>query len=449
MRVPLYLELYNKLKDEIISNYKIGDKLPSIRKIAELYNVSKTTAENAYSQLYAEGYIDSKPKSGYFVSDFKIDIKSSQKKEIQKQTDKKEYKYDFFPAHLDGKDFPLKIWKRLQNRAINSNIDFGSYGDGQGEEELREEIAKYLNIFRGTKCTANEIIITHGFSDSMALLAKIIKDKYSIFAIEYPSYHIARRIFDEYGYKVEFIKIEDSGINLKELTKSRAKLVYITPSHQYPTGVIMPISKRVKLIKHMQKVGGLIIEDDYDSELKYNTRPIPSLQGLGSDVVVYLGTFAKVLSPAIRVGYMVLPTSLMPLFKASYEANFASVSKLTQKTLSIFMKEGYFDRHLRKIRKINKNKHNLLLTLLKEHLKDSYKIITSGGGLAVLIMPTVPFDFDKFKTLAEQNGIKLYFAKDIREGEFEAIRLGFGGFSLEKLEEAILELSKIWYNSLK
>jgi len=210
----------------------------------------------------------------------------------------------------------------------------------------------------------------------------------------------------------------------------------------------MPISKRLKLIEHMRKVGGLIIEDDYDSELKYTTRPIPALQGLGSDVVVYMGTFAKVLSPAIRVGYMVLPSSLMPLFKASYEAHFASVSKLTQKTLALFMKEGCFDRHLRKIRKINRDKHDLMLKLFKKHLKDSYKILASGGGLAILIMPSVPFDFDKLKTEAKQNGIKLYFAKERSGGEFEAIRMGFGGFSQDELKEAIEQFAKVWHKSL-
>jgi len=266
--------------------------------------------------------------------------------------------------------------------------------------------------------------------------------------MEQPGYHVAQKVFSEYGYAINKITLNSDGIDINEVKNKKANLLYITPSHQYPTGAIMPVSNRLKLIEHMRSINGLIIEDDYDSELKYTTRPIPALQGLGEDVTIYLGTFAKVLSPAIRVGYMVLPKHLMPNFYASYEAHFSAVCKVTQQTLSLFMSGGHFDRHLRKIRKINKAKHNLLLNLLKEHLKDTYEIKTSGGGLAILIMPTKPFDFKKFKTLAEQNSIKLYFAKERSGGEFEALRLGFGGFNQKDLEQAIKELSKIWYKAL-
>jgi len=445
---PLYMQLYKTLKDDIVKNYQVGDKLPSIRKVAELNNISKTTVESAYNQLYAEGYIESRPKSGYFVSDFNISVANLKDFKESIEVNKNSYKYDFFPAQLNGKDFPIKVWKRVHNRVLNSDIDFGSYGDGQGEVELREQIASYLNNFRGASCRASEIVITHGFSDSLSLVAKLLKDRSNTFAIEHPGYHVPRRVFGEYGYKIKKIDVLEDGLDLDKLKKSGAKIVYITPSHQYPTGVIMPISNRLKLIKYMQNIGGYILEDDYDSELKYRSRPIPSLQGLGEDVVVYFGTFAKILSPAIRVGYVVLPRSLVSSFKTSYEAHFAAVCKVTQKSLAIFMKDGHFDRHLRKIRKINRQKHDLLLKLLKEYLNDSYKVVASGGGLAVLIMPKVDFDFEKFKNLAVNSGIKLYFAKERSGGEFEAIRLGFGGFEVDKLEEAVKCLAKIWHKSL-
>jgi GntR family transcriptional regulator/MocR family aminotransferase len=446
---PIYLQLYSALKDEITTNYAVKDKLPSIRELAELNNISKTTVQNAYNQLFAEGYIYSKAKSGYYVSDFKIDIKSKTSPKNSQIPQKQNYKYDFFPAKLNNSDFPLKTWRRLSNKALGSNIDFSSYSDGAGNWELRVQIANYLNSFRGTNSSASEIVITHGFSDSLSLVAKLLKPTISSFAMEYPGYRVAREVFSEYGYKINKITLNKDGLDINCLQKSNAKLVYTTPSHQYPTGVIMPISNRLKLIQYMQNIGGYILEDDYDSELKYSSRPIPSMQGLAPSNTIYLGTFAKVLSPAIRVGFIVFPKELMSLFNKSYEANFSAVCEVTQKTLALFMQEGHFSRHLRKVRKINKIKHNLTLSLLQEHLKDSYKVVASGGGLAILIMPTKPFDFKKFKTLAEKNSIKLYFTKERSGTEFEALRLGFGGFSNSQLKEAIEQLSHIWHKAIK
>jgi GntR family transcriptional regulator/MocR family aminotransferase len=447
--LALHIQLYEQLKEDIIKNYKVGDKLPSIRRLSSLYNLSKNTVESAYSQLYAEGYIESRPRSGYFVSDFYFDIFDTKKESIEKEEKKVEYEFDFFPAQLSKDSFPLKLWKRLFVKAVDDSLDFGAYHDGQGEIGLRDQIADYLISSRGVKCEAKQIVICSGFSDSMGLLAKLVKSRFTHFGMENPGYHVARRAFEDYGYKIEKIGVDKDGLVIEELIKSNSKILYITPSHQYPTGVTMPISNRLKLLDHIREVDGLIIEDDYDSELSYQNRPIPALQGLDrSDSVVYLGTFAKSLSPALRVSYMILPKQLLKLYKESYDAYFPRVSLTTQKTLELFMKEGYWDKHIRKIRTQNRKKHNLMLECLKSELGDSYEIVSQGGGLAILINPKCSFDWDKFKDLAEKNMIKLYFAKDRSGGDFEAIRLGFGGFSEEKIIEAIDALSKIWHQSI-
>jgi GntR family transcriptional regulator/MocR family aminotransferase len=450
-KIPLYIQLYEELKNDVISNYGIGDKLLSIRKVASTYNLSKTTVESAYRQLYAEGYVDSVPKSGYIVIDTYYDgFKSQNIKSQTPKSETKKYKYDFFPARLSKDSFPLKLWKRLFAKAIDDSLDFGAYHDGQGELGLREEIAKYLNDSRGVNCSEEQIVICGGFSDSMGLLAKLIKPKYTHFGMENPGYHIARRVFEEYGYEVEKIGVDKNGIKLEELQNSNARLVYITPSHQYPTGVAMPIANRLKLLEYINEEDGFIIEDDYDSELSYSNRPIPSLQGLdGFDRVIYLGTFAKSLSPALRVSYMVLPNRLLPLYKESYDVHFPRVSITTQKTLELFMSEGHWERHLRKIRTINKKKHNLMRDLLKEKLGDTMKIVSQGGGLAILINPTVAFDWEKFKELAEEKEIKLYFAKERSGGDFEAIRMGFGGFSEVEIIEVVEVFVGVWEESIK
>jgi len=447
-KIPLHLQLYSALKDDISTNYQAGDKLPSIRKVATLYNLSKTTVESAYSQLYAEGYIESRPKSGYYVSELYFDTFSS-RNIASNYTPSASYKYDFFPAQLCAKDFPLKTWKRLSTKALDESTDFGSYPDGQGELVLREQIATYLMGSRGVVCTPEQLVITSGFIDSMRLLASFLKKTHMYFGIEHPGYHIARKVFDEFEYHIDYINVDDKGVSLESIKQSKAQILYITPSHQYPTGVSMPIAHRHKLLELMHQREGLTIEDDYDSELRYSTRPIPALQGLDKyDSVAYLGTFAKSLSPAIRVGYMVLPQWLLARYKESYDAHFAKVSLSTQKTLALFMAEGHYDRHLRKMRTLNRKKHNLMRDTLKTTLGDTMQIVSEGGGLAILIHPTVPFDWEKLKRLAEDARIKIYLAKERCGGEFEAVRMGFGGLSQEEILEGVEVFSGVWMDAI-
>ncbi len=444
---PLYQQLYIALKEDIVNNHQVGDKLPSIRKIASLYNLSKNTVESAYSQLYAEGYIDSRAKSGYFVSELFFDsFKKEKKRQKEIQKEKSSYQYDFFPAQLHTEDFPLKLWKRLFTKVVNDEVDFGAYSEGQGILELREQIAKYLQNSRGVLCDVENIIITHGFIDSMELIAKFAKEKYGIFGQEIPGYHIAHKVFGSYGYEVENIGVDENGLKVDELEQSKAEVVYITPSHQYPTGATMPVANRLKIIQIMKERSGLIIEDDYDSELAYYNRPIPSLQGLDrSDTIVYLGTFAKALSPTIRVGYMVVPSWFMKAYQKSCDAHFSRVSLTTQLTLTAFMKEGHWSRHIRRVRILNKKKHQQMKASLHEHLGKSFKIVAEGAGLAILIVPTKSnFDWEKLKKLAKEQKIAIYLAKERSGGEFEAVRMGFGGFRVGEIDEAVKAFGEVW-----
>jgi GntR family transcriptional regulator/MocR family aminotransferase len=446
-KIPLHIQLYNELKNDIISEYKINDKLPSIRKIASTYNLSKTTVESAYSQLVAEGYIDSFPKSGYFVVDTLISNFPQQKNINQTQDIKKEYRFDLHPARLEKGLFPIKLWKRLFNKEIDENIDMGRYSDPQGEYDLRDEIAKYLQSSRAVKCEADQVVVCNGFADGMNLIARMFNSKKDPFTLEDPGYYIAYKVFDAYGYDIQKLPIDKNGIILKNLEKLDTKLLYITPSHQYPTGATIPIANRQKLLSWAKQSDTYIIEDDYDSELNYSNRPIPSLQGLDNDEkVIYVGTFAKSLSPALRVSYVVFPWHLIDTYKKQYDD--IKVSLITQKTLKAFMKEGHWEKFLRKVRTINKKKHDLLKELLLTKLKDTVKIESIGAGLTIHINPNVPFDMEKFKQKAEQNSIKLYFAKTTSGGTWDAIRLGFGGFSLEDIVLFMDIFEVIWYESI-
>jgi len=446
-KTPLHVQLYEEIKKEIIHTLNVGEKLNSIRKISTLYNLSKTSVESAYSQLVAEGYIDSYPKSGYFVTDTNFkDFKNEVIVDDEEKIDKIEYKYDFFHARLEKSSFPLKLWKRIFNKAINESLDFCTYSEAQGEYGLRDEISKYLIKSRGVKCNASQVIVCNGFGDSMGLLIRLLNKKYDTFAIEHPGYQVARKAFETSAYKIKKIPIDHNGIDIEELKKSKSKLVYITPSHQFPTGVTIPIKNRLKLLDWANQNDALIIEDDYDSELNYENRPIPSLQGLDRNKkVVYVGTFAKSLSPALRVSYIILPSYLLKEFNSTFESR---VSLFTQKTLEVFMKDGHWDKHLRKIRTSNKKKHNLMKKLLIEKLGSTMKIMNKGGGLSIHIYPNVDFDLDKLKSLAIENKIGLYFAKERVGGDWDAIMMGFGGLKIEEIEPAVQLFSTIWKESI-
>ncbi|MDX1808575.1 MAG: PLP-dependent aminotransferase family protein [Sulfurospirillaceae bacterium] len=449
--IPLYLQLYSEIKNQIVNELHVGDKISSIRKIAQEYGLSKNTVMSAFNQLYAEGYIESKSKSGYFVSDFNAEQLSTNNiiLETTKIT-KDEYLYDFFPARLCQNSFPLKLWKRLFNKAINESLDFGAYQDGQGELGLREEIAKYLVRSRGVKCSSKQVIIFGGSADSMGFLARLFKNKEKIFAMEHPGYDVARRAFEDYEYKIENIGVDGNGLILHDLEKTRSKLVYITPSHQYPTGVSMPIANRLRLLQWANKNDAFIIEDDYDSEMSYKNRPIPSLQGLDNDErVIYVGTFSKSLSPALRVSYMVLPLRFLVQYKKLFDHHHARVSLSLQKTLELFMKEGHWDRHLRKIRNLNHRKHDLMKESLKIALGDTIKIIGEGGGLAILIYPTVKMDLGELMKQAEEARLKMYCAKERSGGDFEAIRMGFGGFMEDEILPAVKAFANVWFKCIK
>ncbi len=448
IKTPLHIQLYEQVKKDIIENYNVGSKLPSIRKVASSYNLSRTTIESAYSQLVVEGYIESYPKKGYIVEDINASTFKAKINLANQEEKKEEWLYDFDPTRLSKDSFPLKVWKRLFNKYIDEDVDLGAYPSGQGEEGLRIEVAKYISTSRGVNCHAHQVVIGCGFTNSMEVLAKLIHDKYDTLSIENPGYNTAANVFKSHGYNIKKIPIDKNGIKIDKLEKSN--LVYVTPSHQYPTGVTMPVSNRHKLLEWAEKNDGLIIEDDYDSELSYINRPVPSLQGLDKfDRVIYMGTFSKSLSAPLRISYMVLPERLLPLYDNHYSKVFATVPLMMQKTLEKFMSGGHWDRHLRKIRTMNRKKHNLMKSFLLEKLGDTMKIETQGAGLSILINPMVDINIEKFKDLAKKERIKIYFAKNVCGGDWDAVRMGFGVFNEKEIEPALEIFSSIWYKSIE
>ena len=442
---PLHVQLYEALKRDITATWAAGHKLPSIRKVAQEYRLSKNTVEGAYHQLYAEGYIESRPRSGYYVAE--ADHQPLGEPQPAGDGDAPaapHYRYDFFPARLAPSDFPVKLWKRLFAKAVGEEVDFGAFPNGQGEPGLRREIARYLTLSRGVRCEPSQVVIGGAFVDTIGMIAALLQEEHGAFAVEHPGYHVARQVFAQYRYAIESIGVGANGLCIDELLQSSARIVYITPSHQYPTGAVMPVAHRLQLLAWAKEREGFIIEDDYDSELSYRHRPIPSLQGLDTeDRVIYVGTFSKSLSPALRVGYLVLPHRLMERYRR-FHGRYARVALATQKTLELFLRDGHWERHLRKIRNLNRKKHDLMRRALLERLGDSMTIVSKGGGLAINIRPTFTLDREQLRERAEKAGLKLYFAKEFSGGEWEAIRMGFGGFEIEEIEPAVAAFAEVW-----
>ena len=450
---PLYTQLYEAIKHDIVNHQlEKGTKLSSVRKMAVLYAISKNSVALAYQQLYSEGYIESVPKSGYFVADIvQESAPSFHTSPLKEATAEPSFRYDFFPARLSHDAFPLKLWQRLFIKAMKTSLDFGAYQERQGEKGLRNEIAHYLMRSRGVICDASQIIVCAGFSDTMRQLATLFQTQFREIAIEHPGYPATGTIFKHYGYTITPIDVNASGLDIDQLEQTTAKMVYITPSHQYPTGVSMPIPNRMRLLNWAKREGGLIIEDDYDSELRYQNRPIPSIQGLDNGAnVIYVGTFSKALSPALRISYIVLPHRYLEAYTMMCQMNHqrCGVALSVQKTLELFMAEGHWERHLRKIRTLNRKKHDLMRNKLKSMLGDQIEIISEGGGLAIIIRPTVAIDLQRLRANALQEGIKLYCASDLYGETWEAIRMGFGGLSEKEIVASIELLKSVWMKTL-
>lgn len=448
--IPLYLQLYEQIKMDIQNNTLAGTKLLSIRKMCQEYKLSKTTVESAYNQLYAEGYIESRPQSGFFVSeDLHKEFKQKHQEMSEEKISEKKYKYNFYPAQYSDDVFPKKLWAKLHNKVITS-INLGLYPNKQGDLELRKEIKNYLASSRAVICEEEQIIVCSGFSDSMFIVATLLKEFTSFISIENPGYKVTPKVFKLFDYKINPIAITKQGIDLKELEQSKSKLVYVTPSHQYPTGVTIPISKRIKLINWAIKNNSYIIEDDYDSELSYNNRPIPSLQGINNNErVIYSGTFSKALSPALRISYLVLPKKLLEKYKNTFDFSFSGVPIDIQKTLEAFIKEGYWDKHIRKMRALNKKKHDLMRKAMSTYLKDTIKILREGSGLAILFKPKVKIDWKKLELLLEKNSIKIYSIQFDTNLEDNVINLGFGCLKEEEIFPAVESFSQAWGNAIR
>ena len=472
-KLTLYEYLYRCIKQDILEGkLKKDERLPSKRNLAKHLDVSVITVESAYAQLQIEGYIYSWEKKGYFVSEVEEPIWNHEAKnritQIKQETDLREksdrkkiesqtaqyketvYFADFQTNNINSERFPFSIWSRLMREVLSEKdtvlLQSMPYN---GVERLREAIAEYLYHFRGMEVYKEQVFIGAGTEYLYGLLIQLLgRDK--VFAVEDPGYKKIAYIYASNGVKCEYISMDAEGMSMMQLGNSNAQVVHISPSHHFPTGVVMPIRRRQELLKWAyEKEERYIIEDDYDSEFRFLGKPIQTMQSIDRhEKVIYINTFSKSLAPSIRISYMILPMHLLEKFNREMSFYACTVSSFEQYTLANFMQRGYYEKHINRMKNFYKSQRNLVISAMKNSsLYYKMKIKEENAGLHFLLeVDTELSDEELLEKLRQENiritSLSQYYHNQENSREHVLI-INYSGIDAEKIPEVIKRLGKI------
>lgn len=466
LREPMYMQIYRCIKEEILAGERnVKDKLPPIRELAVSLNVSKNTVETAYHQLLVEGYVKSRRGSGFVIEDVQnfllsyrkineIKDKNAEKKWMEslgKDELSEEIQYDFQYGNISSEYFPYDYWRKAAEYILSSyeTLALSSYVSKMGDLKLREVLSRYLYEARGISCHAEQIIISSGFSHAMNIICDILPKTHRKVGMEEPGFYSARDIFNYRKFEIEPLRLFPDNQYFYDLKNTAAKCLYVTPSHQFPMGMVMPIDIRYRLLRWAVKNDGYLIEDDYDSTLRYNSRPIPALFSLDeSDRVFYVGTFSKSLSPAIRVNYLVLPERFVEKYKKLPQYSHSTVSWLDQKILAKFIEDGGYYKHLRKISTQYSARSLLLKQLISKNFGNAIKLHGFGAGLHMVLEVNPEIDADRLITLAREKKVAVYSAQKCFYNKEKApknlLLLGFGKINEDEIKKGVELLKNVW-----
>lgn len=469
---PLYRQIYHQLKQDILSGaLPQGMRLPSIRALARDLRAGRNTVENAYAQLVLEGYVSVLPRSGYRVNVIQRDLHAPEGPAAQ-GCGKAEHReepaghlpdYDFHYGNLDAATFPYVVWRKLLFAVMEgartgrvASDGMHVYGDAHGDLRLRTELAASLYRSRGVRCTAEQVVMCSGLQPSIMAVTRLLRREYDEaeqvpqVALEDPAYIGARRAYECFGFRTVPIPVNGDGIDVAALRASSARVVHIAPSHQFPTGAVMPICRRMEVLNWATEHGAWIVEDDYDSELRYDGRPIPSLQSIDRHGrVIYTGTFSKTLSPGMRMSYMVLPEQLAERFRTVFAGFQCTVPWLEQAVLARFMAEGHWERHLRRICLAKKRKHDVFVGMATRLMGDGVRIHGHNAGLHLLLeVPGGPGEA-ALVARAAAHGVRVYpaspFWADARRYPDNCLFIGYGMLSEPDIAAALERLRQAWF----
>lgn len=431
--VPLYESLYRCIRGDILcGSLKAGEKLPSKRALAQHLEVSKITVEAAYNQLLAEGYLSSREKVGYFVEAVEQHVERPAISPVPREPEKKTWLLDLTGG---AEGFPFSVWMKLQREVM---LDYGekllSPLPNRGVPELRRAIADHLAAFRGMTVDPENILIGAGTDFLYNLLIQLLgRDK--CYGLEEPGYDKIRLIYAAGGVRVRGVAMDSHGVIPRELED--AEVLHISPSHHFPTGRVMPVSRRQELLSWARAGEKWIIEDDYDSEFRFAAHPMPAMQSLDSRRVIYMNSFSKTLAPSIRISYMVLPGELMAKFQKDLGFYSCTVPSFEQHTLARFLSRGYFEKHINRMRKFYNNRRKILIGLLQNRsFSHKLTILEEDAGLHFLVKVDTCLEDDALTALLSRAGIRVRALSSYYHGERQNLHTLVVNYAALKEENA-------------
>lgn len=449
---PLYMQIYQQIKQQIRAGVLPDNyRLPSKRQLAAQMQISVNTVSAAYSQLVSEGFLSAQPQRGFFVCHLDELIQGNIREEQQSQPIQPDsILVDFSINDVARDKFPFQVWRKTMNKCFNEyDPNLLTSTPPQGDYKLRQAIAQYLYQARSVNCTAEQVIIGAG-NDNLLQMLSYILDSNCIIGMENPVYHKAMHFFQRMGHTVLSFPMDSQGMQVTPLEPYTNIAVYVTPSHQFPLGITMPVSRRIKLLNWTQESKQrYIIEDDYDSEFRYNSRPIPALQSLDQNGrVIYLGTFSKSIAPSLRISYMVLPPSLLNIYLEQYLSFQSAVSRFEQAVLHEFILSGHFETHLNKMRKVYRTRCQELTQALSVFGTD-LQITGEGAGLYLVAQLKNGLTEKEMCYLAHHQGVKVYpispyFSGPVPQEHQSKVLLGFGALNSAQIQQGVALLKKAW-----
>jgi GntR family transcriptional regulator/MocR family aminotransferase len=462
---PLHRQIYDQWRQGILTGrFRRAERVPSTRELSTALAVSRSTVTQAYDQLIAEGYLESSAGSGTFVChELPDELLRPNHKQVQGAEEAPSIRLSRYGAGLnddfsypqaragfigftqwrpDLSLFPIAIWRKLMMRRLRAAtpelFDYSDESAGYGP--LRNEIAAYVSRSRAVRCTPEQIIIVNGSAQGIDLCVRLLLEPGDEVSMENPGYHGARRIFTGYGARLRPARIDDNGIVIRDLEK-KARLVYVTPSHQFPTGAAMSLTRRLELIEWSRQHNAVLMEDDYDSEYRFSGPPLPALQGLATGVaVIYIGTFSKVMFPALRIGYVIAPQSLVARLRRAKWLADRQTPVPEQAVLADFISEGHLERHIRRMRRIYGERRDALVESLERYFGDGVQIRGDAAGMHLLVR----FQHEKMAERAAAVKVQLVssatcYLTEPPAGEFI---LGFSSIGARSIREGIRRLAE-------